>query len=143
MLRIGMLVIRLLLDFQSLSQEAFSLLNMLTFLGTGYYNISSKNPKDWLFYSLYTGNPIKPSALTMYLRRLVRRLGLNPDLLHPHNLRHLRATELYKSRKFTELEMMEWFGWKTRQMIDIYSKITMDDIEERIRELYGIKRLHR
>ncbi|RLF21439.1 MAG: hypothetical protein DRN15_11180 [Thermoprotei archaeon] len=49
----------------------------------------------------------------MYLRRLAKRLGLNPDLFHPHNLRHLRATELYKSRKLTELEMMKLFGWKT------------------------------
>ena len=99
----------------------------------------SKNPQDWLFYNSY-GEPIRPSALTVYLRRLARRLGLNPDLLHPHNLRHLRATELYKSRKFTELELMKWFGWKTRKMIDVYSKITMDDVEERVRELYGIER---
>ena len=98
----------------------------------------SKNPSDWLFYNSY-GEPIRPSALTMYLRRLARRLGLNPDLFHPHNLRHLRATELYKSRKLTELEMMKLFGWKTRAMIDVYSKITMDDVEERMRELYGIK----
>jgi len=99
----------------------------------------SKNPRDWLFYNSY-GLPIRPSGLTMYLRGLARRLGLNPDLLHPHNLRHLRATELYKSRKFTELEIMKWFGWKTREMIDIYSKTTMDDVEERVRELYGIKK---
>ncbi len=98
----------------------------------------SKNPNDWLFYNRY-GEPIRPSALTMYLRRLAKRLGLNPDLFHPHNLRHLRATELYKSRKLTELEMMKLFGWKTRRMIDVYSKITMDDVEERMRELYGIK----
>ncbi len=98
----------------------------------------SRHPGDWLFYNTY-GEPVKPSALTMYLRRLARRLGLNPDLFHPHNLRHLRATELYKSRKLTELEMMKLFGWKTRTMIDVYSKITMDDVEERMRELYGIK----
>jgi len=34
---------------------------------------------------------------------------------------------------------MKLFGWKTRTMIDVYSKITMDDVEERMRELYGIK----
>lgn len=99
----------------------------------------SKRPEDWLFYGR-RGTPIKPSALTTYFRRLCRRLGLNPDILHPHNLRHLRATELYKSRKLTELEMMKLFGWRTRHMIDVYSKITMDDVEERFREIYGIKR---
>ncbi len=45
----------------------------------------SKHPSDWLFYNRY-GEPVRPSALTMYLRRLARRLGLNPDLFHPHNL---------------------------------------------------------
>lgn len=74
----------------------------------------------------------------MYLRRLARKLRLNPDLLHPHNLRHLRATELYKSRKFTELELMKWFGWRTKTIIDVYSRIVMDNVEERVRELYGI-----
>jgi len=98
----------------------------------------SKHPKDWLFYNK-DGLPVRPSALTVYLRRLAKRLWLNPDLFHPHNLRHLRATELYKSRKLTELELMKLFGWKTRTMIDVYSKITMDDVEERMRELYGIK----
>jgi len=99
----------------------------------------SKRPEDWLFYTR-RGTPIRPSALTMYLRRLAKRLGLNPDILHPHNLRHLRATELYKSRKLSELEMMKYFGWRTRRMIDVYSKITMDDVEERMREIYGIER---
>ena len=98
----------------------------------------SKHPNDWLFYNTY-GEPIRSSTLSTYIRRLAKRLGLNPDLLHPHNLRHLRATELYKSRKLTELELMKLFGWKTRTMIDVYSKITMDDVEERMRELYGVK----
>ena len=68
-------------------------------------------------------------------------LGFNPDLSCPHNLRHLRVTELYKSRKFTELEMMKWFGWRTRTMIDVYSKITMNDVEKKVRELYRIEKL--
>ena len=27
--------------------------------------------------------------------------------------------------------MMKWFGWKTREMLDVYSHITMEDVEER------------
>ena len=46
-----------------------------------------------------------------------------------HILRHTRATELLKSRTFTENEMMLWFGWKTRDMIDVYAKVTMSDVE--------------
>jgi integrase/ribosomal protein L40E len=46
-----------------------------------------------------------------------------------HILRHTRATELLKSRTFTEKEMMLWFGWRTRSMIDVYAKVTMQDVE--------------
>jgi ribosomal protein L40E len=46
-----------------------------------------------------------------------------------HILRHTRATELLKSRTFTEKEMMLWFGWRTRGMIDVYAKVTMSDVE--------------
>ena len=94
----------------------------------------SKEREDWLFYNTY-GEPIRPSALTMYIHRLCKRIGLNPKLLHPHNLRHLRATEMYKERKFTELLLMKYFGWKTRKMIDVYAKITVDDLEETVRKL--------
>jgi len=48
-----------------------------------------------------------------------------------HVLRHSRATEILKKRIFTEKEMMMWFGWRTREMIDVYSHITMEDVEER------------
>ena len=47
-----------------------------------------------------------------------------------HVLRHSRATELLRKRVFTKREMMKWFSWKTRKMIDIYSHITMEDVEE-------------
>jgi integrase/ribosomal protein L40E len=46
-----------------------------------------------------------------------------------HSLRHARATELLKSRVFNEKEMMLWFGWKTRSMIDVYARVTMEDVE--------------
>jgi uncharacterized paraquat-inducible protein A len=46
-----------------------------------------------------------------------------------HILRHTRATELLRSRTFTEKEMMLWFGWRKRDMIDVYAKVTMSDVE--------------
>mgnify|MGYP005649541543 CR=1 FL=1 len=48
-----------------------------------------------------------------------------------HVLRHTRATHLLKKRVFSETEMMKYFGWKTRDMIDIYTHLTMNDVEER------------
>ncbi len=99
----------------------------------------SKDPGDVLFYTS-SGAPMGRSALNMYIRRLAMRLGLDPDALnlHPHAFRHLRATELYKSRKLTEKEMMEYFGWKTREMIDVYALIVQNDVEESIRRIYGL-----
>jgi integrase len=37
---------------------------------------------------------------------------------------------MWKGRVFTEKEMMMWFGWRTRGMIDVYAKVTMQDVEE-------------
>jgi integrase/ribosomal protein L40E len=58
-----------------------------------------------------------------------RLAGLPPTKRVFHILRHTRATELLKSRVFTEREMMMWFGWRTRSMIDVYAKVTMQDVE--------------
>jgi len=55
--------------------------------------------------------------------------GLPPTKRVFHVLRHTRATELLKSRVFNEREMMLWFGWRTRSMIDVYAKVTMQDVE--------------
>jgi len=55
---------------------------------------------------------------------------LSPIKRKFHVLRHSRATELLKKRVFTEREMMKWFGWKTRKMIDVYSHITMENVEK-------------
>jgi integrase/ribosomal protein L40E len=64
------------------------------------------------------------------LRKAWRLAGLPPTRQPFHILRHTRATELLKSRTFTEKEMMLWFGWRTRSMIDVYAKVTMQDVEE-------------
>jgi len=65
-----------------------------------------------------------------HLSEAWKRAGLPPAKRKFHVLRHTRATELLKSRVFTEKEMMLWFGWKTRSMIDVYAKVTMADVEQ-------------
>ena len=77
--------------------------------------------------------PVFPRDYSTYrqqLRRAWRLAGLPPTKQAFHALRHTRATELLKSRTFTEKEMMMWFGWRTRSMIDVYAKVTMQDVEE-------------
>lgn len=64
-----------------------------------------------------------------WLRKAWRLANLPETKRMFHILRHTRATELLKSRTFTEKEMMLWFGWRTRGMIDVYAKVTMSDVE--------------
>ena len=76
--------------------------------------------------------PVFPHSYDYYKRRMRdawRLAGLPPTKKTFHVLRHTRATELLKSRTFTEKEMMLWFGWRTRDMIDVYAKVTMSDVE--------------
>jgi integrase/ribosomal protein L40E len=76
--------------------------------------------------------PVFPHSYDYYKRRMReawRLAGLPPTKKTFHVLRHTRATELLKSRVFTEKEMMLWFGWRTRNMIDVYAKVTMQDVE--------------
>ena len=40
-----------------------------------------------------------------------------------------RWGERFLGRVFTEREMMLWFGWRTREMIDVYAHVTMEDAE--------------
>jgi integrase len=69
------------------------------------------------------------NAYRTRLAKVWERAGLPPTRRKFHILRHTRATELLKSRVFTEREMMLWFGWKTRNMIDVYAKVTMEDAD--------------
>ncbi len=70
-----------------------------------------------------------------YLRKLSeawKMAGLPREVRRKfHVLRHTRATELLRRRVLSEKEMMLWFGWKTRGMLDVYAHITMSDVEER------------
>ena len=51
-----------------------------------------------------------------YLGKLRKKLGIKKRI-YLHLLRHKRATELYK--ELSEKEMMLYFGWTTRTMLDI------------------------
>ena len=68
-----------------------------------------------------------------YLSKLKKKLGIK---IYLHLLRHKKATELYK--ELSEKEMMIYFGWTTRTMLDIYSHITQKDVEEKILRIYGV-----
>ena len=73
------------------------------------------------------------------LQKRVRLLGQRvlKRSIHPHCFRHTRATE--DSRLFTDREMMMLFGWKTPNMISVYSHLSLRDVEEKDLILHGLK----
>ncbi|RLG65648.1 hypothetical protein DRO02_01465 [archaeon] len=80
--------------------------------------------------------PIPPSTISYMFNKLSLITGYH---VYPHLLRHVRATTLYKHQVLTEKEMMLMFGWKTRKMIDVYSKITQKDVDEKLIKYYREK----
>ncbi|RLE82877.1 MAG: hypothetical protein DRJ51_00025 [Thermoprotei archaeon] len=106
-----------------------------TILGWLELHAAKNDPEAYVFYGRDPYKRMARSTATYVLKRAAMKAGIKKKV-HPHLLRHTRATELY--RFFKELEMMRWFGWKTRKMIDIYSKITQEDVEEKyIRKFLG------
>jgi integrase len=73
------------------------------------------------------------------LQKRVRLLGQRvlKRSIHPHCFRHTRATE--DSRLFTDREMMMLFGWKTPNMISVYSHLSLRDVDEKDLILHGLK----
>ncbi|RLE65681.1 MAG: hypothetical protein DRJ47_04370 [Thermoprotei archaeon] len=84
------------------------------------------NPEAYLFFGRHPLKKMSRSAALKNLKKAALKAGIKKNV-HPHIFRHTRATELY--RMFKELELMKWFGWKTRRMIDVYSKITQEEVE--------------
>ena len=85
--------------------------------------IEGKRPEDYVFSKNY-------NTFLRLLTRVWKLLGLPATRRKFHVLRHTRATEILRKKMLTEKEMMLWFGWKTRKMIDVYSHITMEDVEK-------------
>lgn len=92
-------------------------------------------------------NPDAPLFLTQHGTRfgysaiydLIRTLGskiLKKDI-HPHQLRHSKATQ--DSKFFTDREMMELYGWKSPIMVGTYSHLSMRDVDDKDLVLHGLK----
>ncbi len=89
-----------------------------------------KDPEDYIFSYEYN----------RYLKKLIeawKLARLSPIKRKFHVLRHTRATEILKADVFNEKAMMMRFGWRTRKMIDVYSHITMEDVEQRYPSAYS------
>jgi integrase/recombinase XerD len=77
------------------------------------------------------------AGLTVLLENLRREAGINKHI-HPHLLRHTRATHL--ASVLTEAQMRVFFGWSKRsRMPEIYVHLSGRDVDSTLLKHYGVK----
>jgi integrase len=57
--------------------------------------------------------------------------------IHPHQFRHTRAT--LDSKYFTDRELKKLHGWKTTSIIEVYSDLSMKDVDDKDLIVHGLK----
>ena len=96
------------------------------------------NP-DNLETPLWTGKrgALGVDGLQILLEKLGRKAGLKKHV-HPHLLRHSRATHL--ANVLTEAQMRKFFGWtKDSDMPSVYVHLSGRDVDSTLLKHYGIK----
>ncbi len=100
-----------------------------------YLNIIKGGPEDPVFPSpLDPSKPISPYNIEKTFKKLSQKYRVN---LHPHMLRHLRATTYIKER-IPERIVMKLLGHKTEKMMKTYVNLINKDVEEIILQYHGI-----
>jgi integrase len=80
---------------------------------------------------------LSPMGWYKILKKIARKAGVNKHV-HPHLLRHSRATHL--ANILTEAQMREYFGWtKSSDMPEIYVHLSGRDVDDTLFKHYGIK----
>jgi integrase/recombinase XerD len=92
------------------------------------------NPEAPLFLN-YRGDPMQSDVLQYRIHQLGKKVLKRR--IHAHMFRHTRATE--DSRLFTDREMMLLFGWRSSSSVNIYSHLSMRDVEDKDLVLHGMK----
>ncbi|RLI77317.1 hypothetical protein DRP04_11580 [Archaeoglobales archaeon] len=93
------------------------------------------DPEAFVFYGRDPYEKMARSNAVYRLKHAATKAGLKTKV-YPHLLRHTRATELYG--KLNEKEMMIWFGWRTRKMIDVYSRLKPEQVHEKYKQIVGV-----
>lgn len=101
-----------------------------------YLDLRKPKPGEYLFPSpVYHDRPIHPRNIEKLLHKLSKKYGVK---LHPHILRHLRAT-LYVKEGLQERIIMKLLGHKSEKMMRIYVNLVYRDVEEAVLKHYGIQ----
>lgn len=100
----------------------------------------SNDPNSFLFCSLSNrslGEPMKYQSLAKVIKNAAVKAGIKKRV-HPHILRHTRATVLAAS-SIGESIMSKYLGWVIgSDMPRVYIHLVNKDVEKAIDELYGI-----
>jgi len=83
------------------------------------------------------GEPMKYPALRKMLNELKKKAGFQNRRIYPHLIRHSRLTILSQQLKSAELK--EFAGWSSIKMVDTYSHLNCENVEEKLLEQQGIK----
>ena len=96
------------------------------------------DPEAWLWVSLKGGKtPLTRDGFELMLRNLGKKAGLNKRV-HPHLLRHSRAT--YDATYMSDAEMRVKYGWSKRsRMPEVYTHLSGKDLDETVLKHYGVK----
>jgi len=101
-----------------------------------YLNITKGGPEDPVFPSpVDPSKPISPYNIEKTFKKISKKYGIE---LHPHMLRHLRATLLIK-QGIPERITMKILGHRTAKMLRIYVNLVDKDVEEAILQYHGIR----
>ena len=94
------------------------------------------NPESFVWLGKGNRERIHYSALSILLKRLGRRAGINKKIF-PHLFRHSRAT--YLANFLTEAQMKEYFGWvQASDMAGVYVHLSGRDVDNAILKIHGI-----
>ncbi len=96
----------------------------------------NNNRENYLWINL-KGKPVTYTRIASILKNSSRRAGINKRV-HPHLLRHSRAT--YLAGYLTEAQMKDYLGWvQASKMAGIYVHMNGRDTDKAVLKLNGIK----
>ena len=95
-------------------------------------------PENPLWYSR-SGRPLSYVSLKRNINKLMHKAGVKTKYKFFYIFRHTRATDL--ALYLTEEAMRKYFGWAPgSKMPSRYVHIAMQDVENKILEMYGVKK---
>lgn len=94
-------------------------------------------PNNPLWYR--ARKPLNYKAYKRNINRLMHKANVKTEYKYPYIFRHTRATDL--ALHLTEEAMRKYFGWAPgSNMPSRYVHLAMQDVEEKVLEIYGIRK---